>query len=243
LGVDNYIIVAFNQEALALCRLDGLPCISGFDTSHVAKGEAAVYNSDEFRALTKLKTRQVLRFLQAGFNVLWTDVDIFWVENVLPALRAPTYKDYDVVIQSNAPQSEAAENGYRRINSGFYYVKATAAAVAAFGAIVEHAAKSKYSEQPSFYTILCGDDLKHTVGATACHNKDLEGVKTFFLPRKQYPNGNTTDWPAISFPQKLPHGVSILHNNWIAGHDAKLARFTTAGLIQYEPGSGCKGFS
>jgi hypothetical protein len=160
LGINNYIAVAFNEEALKLCRSEALPCVAGYDATHFATQSGAGFGSQEFRSLTKLKSKRVLQFLEEGFNVLWSDIDIFWFENVLQDLKESRYAGYDVLIQSNAPMEEAAENGFRRINSGFYYVKSNPAAIKAFRGIVEHAMASRLSEQPSFYTILCSDDQK-----------------------------------------------------------------------------------
>ncbi|KAI8811860.1 nucleotide-diphospho-sugar transferase-domain-containing protein [Cladochytrium replicatum] len=245
LGIDNYLFIAFESASLNRCRGAGLPCVplSLPSNIHLVTGEdAAVYNSAEFRALTKLKSLQVLKYLKAGFNILWTDLDIFWFNDVRPELQAPEYSTYDILIQSNALMSEPVANSHRRINSGFYYARSNAATIAAFQEITEHALHSKVSEQPSFYTILCGDKMEYVVNGTDCFNSEI-GVRTRFLDRARYPNGNNTHWEKLRWPEVgPPPGVSIIHNNWITGHDAKNERFIKAGLVQYSPQSGCFGF-
>jgi hypothetical protein len=138
--------------------------------------------------------------------------------------------------------NEEVGNGHRRINSGFYYARSNDVTIAAFQEITEHALHSKVSEQPSFYTILCGNKMEYVVNGTDCFNSRI-GVRTRFLDRVRYPNGNNTHWETLRWPEVgPPPGVSIIHNNWIAGHDAKNERFIKAGLVQYSPQSGCFGF-
>jgi hypothetical protein len=75
----------------------------------------------------------------------------------------------DLVVQSNAPSNEPAANGPLRINSGFYRARATPVVVAAFEAIVAHAAASSLTEQPSFYIVLCaGKDGDARIGDSHC---------------------------------------------------------------------------
>ena len=160
-----------------------------------AESKAQAFGTQGFRALTKLKSQQVLRILEFGYNVMWSDVDIFWKVDPIPGVLAEMQADgmdADIGIQSNAPPSEAAENGHRRINSGFYFAKSNPAAVDAFRQIVDHARQSKLSEQPSFYTVLCGDDKQYVQGSRACANTAIP-VSTRFLSRDIYPNGAMVD--------------------------------------------------
>ena len=115
-----------------------------FSSSSVAAAAKPVlssaqdYGSKGFRALTKLKSQQVLRILQLGYDVVWSDVDIFWKINPIPGMLEEM-ADMDIGIQSNAPPEERNDNGRRRINSGLYLVKSSPATVQAFQLIVDHA--------------------------------------------------------------------------------------------------------
>merc|ERR1712070_783027 len=93
-----------------------------------------------------------------------------------------------MLVQSNAPFSstgssdplyisamdkyvthEAMPNGQsNRINSGFYSVRASPTAVAAFRAIVEDARTSRTSEQPSFDRVLCNSSVPGARRAGSC---------------------------------------------------------------------------
>jgi hypothetical protein len=204
-----------------------------------AESQAQAFGTQGFRALTKLKSQQVLRILEFGYNVVWSDVDIFWRVNPIPGMLAEMRADgmdADIGIQSNAPPAEAAENGHRRINSGFYYAKSNAASVEAFRQIVAHARQSKLSEQPSFYTVLCGDDKQYVQGTRACANTAIP-VATRFLSRDVYPNGAMVDVVRGVTPAS-PGGPAIVHFNWLEGHDAKVQSFVDAAMWMLNPDTG-----
>jgi hypothetical protein len=145
---------------------------------------------------------QVLRILRLDVSVLWTDIDIYWKVHPLSDMLAAIQADRDrrtrsngepaepadIAIQSNAPPAEQADNGLRRINSGFYYVVAGPRSVKAFEAIVEHARHSELSEQPSFYAVLCGENGELADGLRACENPRVP-ARTLMLSRRVYPNG------------------------------------------------------
>ncbi len=189
---------------------------------------AHAFGTKGFRALTKLKSQQVLRILELGYNVMWSDVDIFWKVNPMPALFAEMGERVDIAIQSNAPPEEAAENGKRRINSGFYLAKSNPSVVEAFRQIVDHARQSTLSEQPSFYTVLCGDELEYVAGKAGCMNPVIP-VTTHFLSRQVYPNGAMVDVVRGVTPV-TEDDVAIVHFNWLEGHDAKVQSFVNASM-------------
>lgn len=114
LGMNNYVIAAFDADAFAYCQSQVLPCFAvHYDThpadaaapehpveakrrttaeapasGHKKEGGAAAstsvassaqaFGTKGFRALTKVKSQQVLRILKLGYDVVWSDVDIFW---------------------------------------------------------------------------------------------------------------------------------------------------------------------
>ena len=207
------------QVSLGLKNIDSADCTFG---------------SQCFRKFTKLKSRAVLRVLKAGYSVLWTDVDIVWYSDPLPDLMS--FGPGTFPIQSNEPNASIPGCGIRRINSGFYFARADAQSVEAFEAITAHAATTKLSEQPSFYDILCGEKGERLVqGKEECewHN----GLRTIFLSRAKYPNGAVHKiWDAEDPTAKCQElGCVILHNNWIAGKEAKQERFTKNNYWHYDP--------
>lgn len=46
------------------------------------------FGTECFQRVTKVKSRIVLQILKLGYNVLMSDIDIFWFENPLPFLHS-----------------------------------------------------------------------------------------------------------------------------------------------------------
>jgi hypothetical protein len=115
--------------------------------------------------VTKLKSRAVLEVLNAGYSVVWSDVDIAWFVHTFDALASYMSKDFvGMAIQSTiAFPHESVDSilytdnstGYRRLNSGLYVATYHPIVRTAFQEIVEDAKKRSSSEQPSFDRILC----------------------------------------------------------------------------------------
>ncbi|GJP71515.1 hypothetical protein CLOP_g2343, partial [Closterium sp. NIES-67] len=177
LSITNLLVAALDPAMYRTALLHGLPvyydnstaAAAGVDVLAAAGGAAegaaggaaggaadwCPFNSHCFRHYTKLKSRAVLRVLRLGYAVLWSDVDVAWFENPLPMLWQ--YGEGVLAIQSNEPDPSQPANSIRRINSGFYLARPDPLTVAAFTAVVKHAAHSRLSEQPSFYDVLCGE--------------------------------------------------------------------------------------
>lgn len=46
------------------------------------------FGSECFQRVTKVKSRTVLKILKMGYNVLLSDVDVYWFRNPLPLLHS-----------------------------------------------------------------------------------------------------------------------------------------------------------
>jgi hypothetical protein len=116
LDVNNYVIAAFELEAMAFCQRHMLPCFAAYHHEQSGSGPASAnagakgkpaessnqrvavlsaldpsaveYGTAGFKSLTKAKSQQVLRILRLGYDVLWSDVDIFW--KVGPRVMLPS---------------------------------------------------------------------------------------------------------------------------------------------------------
>ena len=224
LGVSNVLVAAFDDQMYEFAFLHGIPVFK-FDSKLLqasVNSTSCFYGTTCFRSVTKSKSRATLAVLKLGYNVLFSDVDIVWFENPLPHLQA-LGANGDLLVQSNEPNATLPANGKRRINSGFYYATSSDAAIAAFSNITEHSAKTKLSEQPSFYDVLCGEG-RYRVGDDAC--KLPGGIRTVFLNRDQYPNGAHLQlWQAKDVRYAASAvGAKILHNNWAVGEATKKHR-------------------
>jgi hypothetical protein len=108
LDVNNYVIAAFEVEALAFCKRHMLPCFAAYRHEQSGSGPASAESSDQraaalstlntsaveygtagFKTLTKAKSQQVLRILRLSYDVVWSDIDIFW--KVCPRITVPSF--------------------------------------------------------------------------------------------------------------------------------------------------------
>lgn len=235
LSITNFVIAAFDNELYEFGYTRGLPIyleteVTGrYNTSLTD----ATYGTSSFKELTKMKSRIVLRFLKLGYNVVWSDADVVWFRNPLVDLWA---HKADLVIQTNAPDNEEA-NANRRINSGFYLAIANEKVINGFERVIRYAAKSRMSEQPCFYDVLCGKEGERRVGNNECL---FEGMRVRLLDRDSYPNGITGgiwDVEDGKITERFPE-VIVLHNNWVKGTVAKLERYVRHGFVMYDVQSG-----
>eukprot|EP00271_Cylindrocystis_brebissonii_P019184 TRINITY_DN573_c0_g1_i1.p1 TRINITY_DN573_c0_g1~~TRINITY_DN573_c0_g1_i1.p1 ORF type:complete len:954 (-),score=113.17 TRINITY_DN573_c0_g1_i1:178-3039(-) len=206
--------------------------IAAFRENNTRKYERerrCIFGSDCFRAMTKLKSRAVLKVLKLGYHVLWSDVDIAWFRDPLPEMY--DFGPGTFPVQSDEwntsipPNSRGVPNIYGTMNSGFYFARSEPLVIDAFTAIIRHAAERVgQSEQPSFYKVLCGENQELLVGNDECF---WNGLRVVFLERKLHPNGKVFDlWKARktgSMCRRL--GCATLHNNWIKGRELKTSRF------------------
>lgn len=247
LQITNYLVASLDEHVYKFAHAKELPTY--YESTLFNKGDIdvsllaeATYGSDSFKLLTKMKSRVVLRFLQYGLNVIWTDCDIVYFKNPLIDLLN-NYHGSDLVIQTNAPDNERS-NDRRRINSGFYLVKSNERSVNAFNDIVLFAAQSRLSEQPCFYDVLCGKSGETRIGDDQCIYKN--GFKVKFLNRHKYANGLTNNiWNTTGGVGKIKvqlPGLIILHNNWVKGSE-KQARFQKQGFVFYNRFAGLCSYS
>ncbi|CAN8062256.1 unnamed protein product [Agarophyton chilense] len=232
LGITNFVIAALDADLYKFAYTRGLPTylentiFQGLNSSIISD---ATYGSDSFKQLTKMKSRVVVRILKEGFNVMWTDSDIIYFRNPLQDMWA---YHADLSIQTNAPDNEPM-NGRRRLNSGFYLARSNPATIQAFEDIILFASKSRMSEQPCFYDVMCGKEGQRAEGGDTCK---YNGMIVKLLNRHLYPNGITDgiwDTTPGKIPEKFPH-LFILHNNWVKGADGKRDRFERHGFILYD---------
>lgn len=231
LNITNFLVAAFDEDLYkyAYVRGVGVYLENTVMDIHNASLGAAAYGSDSFKDITKMKSRVVLRFLKLGYNTIWSDTDIIWFKNPIDHLKS---HEKDIVIQSNAPDKEEA-NGKRRINSGFYLAMGNQRVVKIFEEVIKYASKSRMSEQPCFYDVICGKSGERRVGRDGCSYKGLELV---LLDRLLYPNGltqNIWDTAAGKIRKKYPM-LYILHNNWVKGSKAKEERLRKHGFVMHD---------
>ncbi|XP_024541663.1 beta-arabinofuranosyltransferase RAY1 [Selaginella moellendorffii] len=232
LNVTNYLVATIDKEMYQFGILQGLPVFR--TESGRSDSKDCTFGSSCFKTVTKSKSRTVLRILELGYSVLFSDVDVYWFSSPIRELMA--FGPGVLAAQTDEYNEKEAVNLPRRLNSGFYFAWSDNATIVSFRKIVKHAAKSKLSEQPSFYDVLCGEDGKHRKGNSSCVEPETN-LTVEFLDRWRYPNGAyKLIWDSKDVRgtcQRL--GCVILHNNWKTGHQQKIERQTRAGLWEYDP--------
>lgn len=134
--------------------------------------------------------------------------------------------------------STGAINLPRRLNSGFYFARSDSSTIAAMEKVVEHAATSGLSEQPSFYDTLCGASGSNRIGDDRCVEPETN-LTVHFLDRNLFPNGAYLGlWQKKNVRRDCAKkGCLVLHNNWISGRLKKLERQVLSGLWEYDTGT------
>lgn len=234
LSVSNFLVFALDYDTYQFAILQGLPVFSeptsapgniSFDDCH--------FGTKCFQRVTKVKSRTVLKILELGYNVLLSDVDVYWFRNPLPMLSS--FGPAVLAAQSDEYNETVPINLPRRLNSGFYFARADGHTIAAMRKVVKHAETSGLSEQPSFYDVLCGEGGSNRVGDNKCVEPETN-LTVHFLDRNLFPNG-----AYLGFWEKknvkaacLSSGCLVLHNNWVSGRRKKLERQVTSGLWEYD---------
>ncbi|XP_071713923.1 beta-arabinofuranosyltransferase RAY1 isoform X2 [Rutidosis leptorrhynchoides] len=233
LHVLNFVVYALDDEIYDFCVLQGLPVYRDrLAPSNISYNDCH-FGTNCFQRVTKVKSRVVLEILKLGYNVLMSDVDVYWFKNPLPLLTV--FGPAVFVAQSDEYKITGPINLPRRLNSGFYYAHSDGATIAALQKVVKHASLSNLSEQPSFYDTLCGLNGSNRLGDDMCLEPETN-LTVRFLDRNLFPNGAYRDlWDSTNVSSKcIELGCFVLHNNWISGRQKKLERQVASGLWEYD---------
>ncbi|KAL5203199.1 hypothetical protein ABZP36_014151 [Zizania latifolia] len=236
LRVANFVVCALDQETYEFSVLQGLPVFRDPLSPKNVSFDDCHFGTQCFQQVTKVKSRIVLKILRLGYNVLLSDVDVYWFHNPVPFLHSLGPATF--AAQSDEFNGTGPVNLPRRLNSGFYYARSDDATITAMEMIVKHATNSGLSEQPSFYDVLCGEDGANRIGGDKCLEPNTNLV-VVFLSRDLFPNGAYRGlWErhdVLSACREL--GCFIIHNNWVRGRRKKLQRQMASGLWDYDPSS------
>ncbi|GJT47501.1 beta-arabinofuranosyltransferase RAY1 isoform X1 [Tanacetum coccineum] len=223
LHVSNFVVCALDDEIYDFCVLQGLPVFRDRLAPSNISYDDCHFGTNCFQRVTKVKSRIVLQILKLGYNLLMSDVDVYWFKNPLPLLN--TFGPTVFVAQSDEYKITGPINMPRRLNSGFYYARSDNSTIAALEKVVKHASTSNLSEQPSFYDTLCGLNGSYRVGDDMCLEPETN-LTVRFLDRNLFPNGAYRDlWDSSNVSSTcMDMGCFVLHNNWISGRQKKLER-------------------
>ncbi|KAK1381573.1 hypothetical protein POM88_028317 [Heracleum sosnowskyi] len=112
----NNTIVLAVAETYEFSVLQGLPVFKdSFAPSNISFDDCH-FGTNCFQSVTKVKSRIVVQILKMGYNVLLTDVDIYWFKNPLPLLSS--FGPAVLMAQSDEYNVKGPINLPRRLNSG-----------------------------------------------------------------------------------------------------------------------------
>ncbi|KAI7742638.1 hypothetical protein M8C21_029596 [Ambrosia artemisiifolia] len=233
LQVSNFVVCALDDEIYSFCVLQGLPVFRDRLAPSNISYDDCHFGTNCFQRVTKVKSRVVLEILKLGYNVLMSDVDVYWFKNPLPLLT--TFGPAVFVAQSDEYKITGPINLPRRLNSGFYYAQSDNTTIAALKKVVKHASLSNLSEQPSFYDTLCGFNGSYRLDDDTCQEPETN-LTVHFLDRNLFPNGAYLDlWDSSNVSSRcMSIGCFVLHNNWISGRQKKLERQVSSGLWEHD---------
>ncbi|KAI4316796.1 hypothetical protein L6164_024740 [Bauhinia variegata] len=135
-GIPNYLVVALDDNIEEFCKSNDVP----FYRRDPNEGIDTIAKTGGNHAVSALKFRILREFLQLGYSVLLSDVDIVYLQNPFDYL----YRDSDVESMSDG-HSNATAYGYNDVfdepamgwaryahtmriwvyNSGFFYIRPT----------------------------------------------------------------------------------------------------------------------
>uniref|UniRef100_A0ACD5U1I4 Uncharacterized protein n=1 Tax=Avena sativa TaxID=4498 RepID=A0ACD5U1I4_AVESA len=236
LGVTNFVVCALDQETYEFSVLQGLPVFRDPMSPKNVSFDDCHFGTQCFKRVTKVKSRIVLEILRMGYNVLLSDVDVYWFHNPVKFLHSLGPATF--AAQSDEYSETGPINLPRRLNSGFYYARSDRATITAMEMVVKHATKSNSSEQPSFYDVLCGKEGVNRLGDDRCLEPSTN-LTIVFLDRDLFPNGAYRRlWDRRDVRSACGElGCFVIHNNWVNGRKKKLRRQMVSGLWDYDPSS------
>mmetsp|Transcript_10910 Transcript_10910/g.21790 ORF Transcript_10910/g.21790 Transcript_10910/m.21790 type:complete len:430 (+) Transcript_10910:1757-3046(+) len=223
LAIEEVLVLAMDKDLfLFLQRLDVPVFLHNDFAAKNSVDREVQFGSTEFVNISKAKTALVVKALQAGVDVLFSDADIFWFRDPRLYLAAHLNRSqYDIAIQSDAKGREPPNIN---VCSGFYLVRSRESSIWAFKAIVNFEMTNSMSEQKSFNFVFCGGFKNRKggpgmrIGARRCqyrkHNSTL-----LTLDRDLFPNGSGDDH------QKKSRQF-LFHANYIGNLSSKIALMT-----------------
>ncbi|ELR24793.1 fucosylgalactoside 3-alpha-galactosyltransferase [Acanthamoeba castellanii str. Neff] len=221
LNITNYVIVPNDIKAAQQLSFLGIdwaydPAIGLGD---LASSEAARYTTDKkdpmhqsWNQVVHKKAANVRAIIATGLNVLVTDVDIVFMKDPLPLFVNKTVDLFFI-------NDDMRKGGQQALCGGFWLGRSNEHTMA-FIDSVQRCEQKGIKEQPCF---------------NKWHDK-IRRQRNEVMPMDDFPSGyyyfhefwkTTSDGVRV----KVRPDPYIVHNNWIVGHENKIARFLQHGLL------------
>jgi len=184
--------------------------------SRANMGDAFQYGSKGFGLLMAARATRILAVLEEGYNIIFADTDTVWLDDPLKWAKG----DYHIWTQIDTDSYE----GFRPYYCPGQIIATATEPVIAVMREWERRLKNAQTNQMLYNVAV------HKFGPKA-------GLRHAPLPRQQFPSGKLyfekkheiekVSASAANYDRTL---AVTVHNNYIQGHDAKLARFKKFGL-------------
>lgn len=155
-GIKNYLVVALDDGIEEFCKTNGVPVYR----RNPDEGIDSIAKTGGNHAVSGLKFRILREFLQLGYSILLSDVDIVYLQNPFDHL----YRDSDVESMSDGHNNMTAYGfndvfdepsmGWARyahtmriwvFNSGFFYIRPTMPSIELLDRVADRLAKEANS--------------------------------------------------------------------------------------------------
>lgn len=164
-GIPNYLVVALDDEIENYCKSRNVSVY----TRDPDKGIDSIGKSGGNHAVSGLKFRILREFLQLGYSILLSDVDIVYIQNPFDHL----YRDSDVESMTDGHNNMTAY-GYNDVfdepamgwaryahtmriwvyNSGFFYIRPTIPSIELLDRVADRLSKEDAWDQAVFNEVL-----------------------------------------------------------------------------------------
>ncbi|KAL5704812.1 Arabinosyltransferase rra3 [Ranunculus cassubicifolius] len=160
-GITNYLVVALDDEIENFCKSNGVPVYKRDRDENVD----SIARTGGNHAVSGLKFRVLREFLQLGYSVLLSDVDIVYLQNPFDHI----FRDSDVESMSDGHNNMTAY-GYNDVfdepsmgwsryahtmriwvfNSGFFYIRPTIPSIELLDRVADRLSKENAWDQAVF---------------------------------------------------------------------------------------------
>lgn len=211
LGIDNYIICAFDDKLMDFLIERGVYAVRVRAEEQV-KEEGLGWGSKDFIQLMRVKYIVVAQIIKWGFELLVTDADIGYLQNPLPYLYLHS-RQADMLITTDNLHTETYDGGLElptpgkpEFNSGFVYIRPTERAVIFFDKLVANMIADKdLRDQPAINLLMMeGYGGANVVPGTRIFHAWNNKLRVGALPTILFCNGHTF------FVQRMPQRFGLL---------------------------------
>ncbi|XP_038044160.1 UDP-D-xylose:L-fucose alpha-1,3-D-xylosyltransferase 1-like [Patiria miniata] len=211
----NITVVAEDQKAYQYLSNRKLAGVHVLQTqSGLASTNKLVFNTNEYKKFVNKRQRYILKFLEGGWEVLFTDVDTFWLRDPFPFLRG----NFDLAMeQDNYRKVKPNDRNYC---AGFVYFRPTERTLKFVREWIRYMAEDKKLKPDQVV-------MNHLI-----RTKKVPRLQVRVLNWDRFPNGKlffNETW------RRERSDFVVVHNNWIVGHDTKVERFRNLNMWLVDP--------